>query len=347
MLEGQRRALMERRRCATIVKVKKRTIRFRKKRRSRSQDRSKRAAPTADAQKVAVTPAVVTEREAPPLVEILKKGPQREVVGVSFRKGGKKYFFDRNGLSLLAGMKVIAETSRGLEFGTVAMESTMVDEESVVSPLKKVVRIANADDHDRARHNRDKERIALECAQDKVKELSLPMQVIDVEFSFDSSSATFHFVAEERVDFRELVKELTSYLGRKVQMHQVGARDEAKFYGGCGVCGRELCCTSFLPSFDPISMKMAKEQSLFLNPLKFSGLCGKLMCCLKYEYECYKEGRENLPSVGAVVESEKGKGKVTEINVLLQTLTVEFGDGLKVELRPCEVVVVEDKKKGV
>lgn len=267
------------------------------------------------------------------------------MVGVSFRKGGKKYFFDPNVLTLRLGVKVIAETSRGLEFGEITMAPSMVDEDSVVSPLKRVVRIANADDHDRARHNRDKEKIALECAQDKVKELSLPMQIIDVEFSFDSSSATFHFVAEERVDFRELVKELTSYLGRKVQMHQVGARDEAKFYGGCGVCGRELCCASFLPSFDPISMKMAKEQSLFLNPLKFSGLCGKLMCCLKYEYEGYKEGREKLPSVGAIVECEKGKGKVVEVNVLKETLTVEFGDGARAEMHPFEVVVIEDKKK--
>jgi cell fate regulator YaaT (PSP1 superfamily) len=326
--------------------VRKRPIKFRKKRRSRPQERPQRPTRAEVRDKVTIAPAAVAEPEPPPIIEILKAKPRVEVVGVSFRKGGKKYFFDPSGLALRLGMKVIAETSRGLEFGEITMEPSMVDEDSVVSPLRKIARIANADDHDRARHNRDKERIALECAQDKVKELSLPMEVIDVEFSFDSSSATFHFVAEERVDFRELVKELTSYLGRKVQMHQVGARDEAKFYGGCGICGRELCCASFLPSFDPISMKMAKEQSLFLNPLKFSGLCGKLMCCLKYEFESYKEGKEGLPSVGAIVECAKGRGKVVEVNALSETFTVLLEDGQKAEFGADDVVVIEDKKKG-
>jgi cell fate regulator YaaT (PSP1 superfamily) len=327
--------------CARIVDVRKRSFKFRKKRKP-----DQPAKPKAPAARPVLRDQPATKRapifEPPPV----KERPRREVVGVSFRRGGKRYFFDRNGLPLRCGMKVIAETARGLEFGQVTMNPTLVDEEALVTPLKKVVRIADADDHDRARHNRDKERIALECAREKVAELRLAMQILDVEFSFDSSSATFHFVAEERVDFRELVKELTSYLGRKVQMHQVGARDEAKFYGGCGVCGRELCCASFLASFEPISMKMAKEQSLFLNPLKFSGLCGKLMCCLRYEYKGYREGRERLPSVGAIVAGSRGRGKVVELDVLNGTFTVDFGDGLKAKVRPEEVVVVEDKKKA-
>jgi cell fate regulator YaaT (PSP1 superfamily) len=271
-------------------------------------------------------------------------GCSRQVVGVSFRKGGKRYFFDSGGLTLRQGAKVIAETSRGLEFGEVTMEPVTESEVTLTAPLKSVVRIATAEDIERARQNRDRERLALDFAREKIVEHKLEMKLIDVEYAFDASQVTFFFVAEGRVDFRQLVKDLTGYLGRKIQMHQLGARDETKVFGGLGMCGRVLCCASWLRSFEPVGMKMAKEQSLFLNPLKFSGVCGKLMCCLRYEYDMYKTLRATLPGVGSIVETESGPGKVTAVNVLQETVTVEFSAGATTTLPVARVRLIRDRK---
>ncbi|MBI2844684.1 MAG: stage 0 sporulation family protein [Armatimonadetes bacterium] len=254
------------------------------------------------------------------------------VVGVSFRKTGKIYHFDPQELSLSEGDFVIAETARGIEFGEVMLGPREVKEEDLVAPLKKVVRIATGDDLDRAAANRDYEKRALETCQHKIAEHGLPMKLLDAEYCFDGSQVTFSFSAEGRVDFRELVKDLAATLRTKVQLHQIGVRDEAKLIGGYGSCGRQLCCSSFLSSFEPVSMKMAKDQSLFLNPAKFSGVCGKLLCCLRYEHEFYKEVKEYLPAVGAVVQTSHGRGKIVDINVVSGMLTVELEEALTINI---------------
>ena len=271
----------------------------------------------------------------------------RQVVGISFRKGGKRYFFDAAGLDLKEGMRIIAETARGLEYGEVTMEPVPEDEVVLTAPLKNVVRIATDDDAERARQNRDRELSAFEYAKERIEVQGLDMKLIDVEYAFDASQATFFFVAESRVDFRQLVKELTGYLGRKVQMHQLGARDETKIFGGIGICGRALCCASWMRSFEPVGMKMAKEQSLFLNPLKFSGTCGKLMCCLRHEYDMYRENRQGLPTTGAIVSCTHGRCRVTSVDVLSRRLTVETENNAVFTIDAAAAKVLEDRKRGV
>lgn len=246
------------------------------------------------------------------------------VVGVSFRRVGKVYHFDPSELALREGDFVIAETARGIEFGEVMTGTREIPESELVAPLKRIVRIATGDDINRAAGNRENEKRAFDLCQRRIAEHNLPMKLLEAEYSFDSSQVTFSFSSDGRVDFRELVKDLAGTLKAKVQLHQIGVRDEAKLIGGYGTCGREFCCSSFLSSFDPISMKMAKDQSLFLNPAKFSGVCGKLMCCLRYEHEFYKHARETLPMVGAVVTTERGQGKIVDLNVVSGTLTVEL-----------------------
>jgi len=246
------------------------------------------------------------------------------VVGVSFRKVGKVYYFDPGELTPREGDFVIAETARGVEFGEVMTGTREVSEEELVAPLKKILRIATGNDLEQAASNRENEKHAMEVCQRKIAEHRLPMKLIDAECSFDGGQMTFSFSSEGRVDFRELVKDLAGKLKTKVQLHQIGVRDEAKLIGGYGTCGRELCCTNFLASFQPVSMKMAKDQSLFLNPAKFSGVCGKLMCCLRYEHDVYKEARERLPAVGALVATERGNGKVVDVNVITGMLSVEI-----------------------
>lgn len=259
---------------------------------------------------------------------VTQAGTMPLVVGVSFKKVGKIYFFDPGGLDLREGDFVIAETARGIEFGEVMVEPHEVPEDEIVPPLKKIVRKATGQDMEREDSNRTKEKEAYSTCQEKIHAHNLPMKLIDAEYCFDGSQVTFYFSAESRVDFRELVRELASSLRTKVQLHQVGVRDEAKLFGGMGPCGRPLCCASFLSGFEPVSMKMAKEQSLFLNPLKFSGTCGKLMCCLKFEYPVYKEAKARLPSLGSTIETPKGPGRVTEVNVIKETLTVDLGEGV-------------------
>ena len=249
------------------------------------------------------------------------------VVGVSFKKAGKVYSFNPNSLDLKEGDAVIAETSRGIEFGEIMIEPREVPDEEIVPPLRKVVRKATDSDLRKEESNCNREKNAYATCQRKIQDHNLPMKLIDAEYCFDGSQVTFYFSADSRVDFRELVKDLASTLRTKVQLHQVGVRDEAKLFGGMGPCGRALCCSSFLNDFEPVSMKMAKEQSLFLNPLKFSGICGKLMCCLKYEYPMYREMKSSFPTIGAVVTTPEGQGKVVETNVMKRTLAVELENG--------------------
>lgn len=245
------------------------------------------------------------------------------VVGVTFRRVGKVYYFDPGDIDLHEGDFIIAETARGVEFGEVALEPRNVPEEELVAPLKKIVRIATGVDLEREAANRDREKHAYDVCNRKIIEHDLPMKLLEAEYAFDGSQVTFSFSAEGRVDFRELVKDVASALKIKVQLHQIGVRDEAKLVGGYGGCGRPLCCATFLNNFEPISMKMAKDQSLFLNPAKFSGVCGKLMCCLRYEHEHYKYAQKRLPAVGAIVQLEKCKAKVVDVNVISNTLTVQ------------------------
>jgi cell fate regulator YaaT (PSP1 superfamily) len=259
------------------------------------------------------------------------------VVGVSFRKVGKIYYFDPGELELKEGDLVIAETARGIEFGSIMIEPKEVQEEELVAPLKKVLRVANGQDLEREAHSREKEANAFEICQKKIAEHNLPMKLLDAEYTFDGSQVTFSFSAEARVDFRELVKDLASALKSKVQLHQIGVRDEAKIIGGYGTCGRSLCCSTFLSSFDPVSMKMAKDQSLFLNPTKFSGVCGKLMCCLRYEHDFYKDSKERYPSVGAIIPTPKGNGRVVDVNVVSGKLMLELEGEVTMEFHMNEL----------
>ncbi len=249
------------------------------------------------------------------------------VVGVSFKKVGKVYYFDPNGIDVREGDFVIAATSRGIEFGEVMCEPKIVREDELVAQLKKVVRKATIEDYEREESNRQKEKDAFNLCQDKITAHNLPMKLIDVEYCFDGSQIVFFFSSESRVDFRELVKDLATAFKTKVQLHQVGVRDEAKLIGGLGTCGRALCCASFLAGFDPVSMKMAKEQSLFLNPIKFSGVCGKLMCCLKYEYPTYREAKTRLPKMNSIVGTPRGPGKVIDLNIIKESVSVELEEG--------------------
>lgn len=211
------------------------------------------------------------------------------VVGVRFKPAGKIYYFDSEEFDLKAGDPVIVETIRGIEYGTVALGKREISEEELVLPLKKVLRPATEEDTEKYKHNKEKEREALQICKEKVKEHELPMRLIDVEYTFDMGKIIFYFTAEGRVDFRELVKDLAAIFKTRIELRQIGVRDEAKMLGGIGSCGRVLCCNNFLGEFEPVSIRMAKEQNLSLNPTKISGICGRLMCCLKYEsdqYEC-------------------------------------------------------------
>ncbi len=250
-----------------------------------------------------------------------------QVVGVTFRRVGKVYFFDPGDLTLKEGEFVLVETARGVEFGEVVQAPRMVAEEELVAPLKRIVRVATQADVERDASNKEKEKQAMAMCEGKVHEHKLPMKLLDAEYSFDGATATFSFSAEARVDFRDLVKDLSTMLKCKVQLHQIGVRDEAKLVGGYGSCGRSLCCASYLKTFEPISMKMAKDQSLFLNPAKFSGVCGKLMCCLRYEHEFYRDAQKTLPLAGAVIECEHGRCRILDVNIVSDMLTVEDEQG--------------------
>lgn len=259
------------------------------------------------------------------------------VVGVTFRRVGKVYYFDPEDLDLHEGDFVIAETARGVEFGEVVLEPREVPDEELVAPLKKVVRLATGDDLEREASNRDREKHAFDVCERKIADHGLPMKLLDAEYAFDGSQVTFSFSADGRVDFRDLVKDVAGALKTKVQLHQIGVRDEAKLIGGYGSCGRPLCCATFLSNFEPISMKMAKDQSLFLNPAKFSGACGKLMCCLRYEHDFYKDAQRRLPAVGAIVALERGRAKVVDVNVVTGVLTVQTEEDVLLHIPASEI----------
>lgn len=245
------------------------------------------------------------------------------VVGVRFREVGKIYYFDSSFIHYNIGDRLIVETSRGLELGNVVIPTSEVADEKIIPPLKEVKRVATAEDLERDRQNREKEYDALKICRVKAKELGLMMKVISAEYTFDNAKILFHFIADGRIDFRELVKELAAIFRTRIELRQVGVRDETKIVGGIGSCGRPLCCSSFLTKFQPVSIKMAKEQNLSLNPQKISGVCGRLMCCLKNEAETYEFLNARMPKDGDFVELRDGqKGVVSSTSVLRQKFKI-------------------------
>ena len=247
-----------------------------------------------------------------------------EIIGVRFKECGKVYYFDPNRVSVKLGDIVIVETARGVESGTVALTNKEVPDDQIVHPLKKVLRKATKEDLRRIAENKRKEKEALRICEQKVAEHGLEMKLVDVEYSFDGSKILFYFTADGRVDFRALVKDLASAFHTRIELRQIGVRDESKMLGGLGVCGRPFCCSSFLGDFHPVSIKMAKEQGLSLSPTKISGTCGRLMCCLKYEQEAYTDLLKRTPKVGAIVKTPLGRGLVVEVNLLTQVLKVKM-----------------------
>ncbi|MDN5363704.1 MAG: hypothetical protein PWQ91_765 [Eubacteriales bacterium] len=262
------------------------------------------------------------------------------VIGVRFKEAGKIYFFDPAGLDIKKGDAVIVETVRGIEYGQVVIGPREVKEEEIVQPLKKVIRKATAADRRQVQMNERKEKEAFVICQQKIAEHGLPMKLVDVEYTFDANKIIFYFTAEGRVDFRELVKDLAAIFRTRIELRQIGVRDEAKMVGGLGNCGRVVCCRAFLSEFAPVSIKMAKEQNLSLNPAKISGVCGRLMCCLKFENEIYEEEKKKYPGIGSEVMTEAGKGKVVGVNIIRRTLAVELAGSGQVVSFPAEKVQV-------
>ena len=247
-----------------------------------------------------------------------------EIIGVRFKSVGKVYYFSPVGESYSIGDRVIVETARGIECGEVVLCNKLVEDDRIVPPLKSVIRRASDADFLQIEKNRLKEKDAFGICEKKILQYKLNMKLVDVECTFDNSKLLFYFTSENRVDFRELVKDLASVFHTRIELRQIGVRDEAKMLGGLGICGRPFCCSSFLGEFQPVSIKMAKEQSLSLNPTKISGTCGRLMCCLKYEQDGYEELLRLTPKVGAIVETPSGKGTVTDANLLTGKLHVRL-----------------------
>lgn len=250
----------------------------------------------------------------------------KEVVGIKFKKPGKIYFFDPAGLKLNLQDTVIADTANGEEFAKIAMANKLMPEEKIVEPLRKVLRVATKKDIRQNEENKEKEKEAFKIALNKIAKHKLPMKLIDVEYKFDRTKILFYFTADGRIDFRELVKDLAAIFKTRIELRQIGVRDEVRRMGGNGICGRELCCCSFLNNFDAVSIKMAKEQNMSLNPSKISGVCGRLMCCLKYEQEAYEEKLARLPKVGSIVETIDGEGTVESVEILKENIRVKFED---------------------
>lgn len=245
------------------------------------------------------------------------------VIGVRFRPAGKVYFFDPAGMDIKTGDHVIVETARGIEFGHVVLGSRAVDASKVIQPLKPVIRMATAADEETERRNKEKEKDAFGICLEKIKKHNLQMKLIDAEYTFDNNKVLFYFTADGRIDFRELVKDLAAVFKTRIELRQIGVRDETKIMGGIGICGRPLCCHTYLSEFIPVSIKMAKEQNLSLNPTKISGVCGRLMCCLKNEEETYEELNSKLPNIGDYVTTDDGlKGEVHSVSVLRQLVKV-------------------------
>lgn len=246
------------------------------------------------------------------------------VVGVRFKCAGKIYYFDPDDLDVNLDDHVIVETARGIEFGHVVVGKKQVTEEEIVPPLKKVLRVATSEDYETHRNNKCKAQEAFTICLDKIEEHGLEMKLIDVEYTFDNNKVIFYFTADGRVDFRELVKDLASIFRTRIELRQIGVRDESKMIGGLGPCGRPICCITFLGEFEPVSIKMAKEQDLSLNPTKISGLCGRLMCCLKYEQDSYEKVLDKMPNIGTVVVTPLGKGTVVDTHTLMERIKVKI-----------------------
>lgn len=270
-----------------------------------------------------------------------------EVIGIRFKQVGKVYYFDPAGKQLQIGDYVVVETARGTECGEVVLPNRMVEDDGIVAPLKPLLRVAHAEDLKTLERNRKKEEEALRLCQEKIEKHKLKMKLVDVEYAFDSNKILFYFTADGRVDFRELVKDLAAVFKTRIELRQIGVRDESKMLGGLGVCGRPFCCATFLGEFQPVSIKMAKEQGLSLNPTKISGTCGRLMCCLKYEQDVYEELLSITPKAGALVKTPDGRGIVTEVNLLTGVLHVrldERPEAIPKTFKKEEVKVLKDAK---
>ncbi len=266
-----------------------------------------------------------------------------EVVGVRFKKAGKIYYFDPSGLDIAIDTYVIVETVRGIEFGKAVIQNRRVDEEDVVLPLKKIIRIANDGDIATVRENKKQAHVAFDTCVEKIQTHQLDMSLVEVEYTLDRNKIIFYFTADGRVDFRNLVKDLAAIFKTRIELRQIGVRDEAKMLGGIGPCGRMLCCSTFLGDFEPVSIKMAKDQNLSLNPAKISGLCGRLMCCLKYENDAYEEAKHELPDMGERIETDYGRGKVVGLNILEKLVQIEIPE----EERVIEYTLDELMDEGI
>ncbi|MBR2190370.1 MAG: stage 0 sporulation family protein [Eubacterium sp.] len=269
-----------------------------------------------------------------------------DVVGIRFRNTGKIYYFNPKNLELKKGDHVIVETAVGVEYGEVALEKKQVTDDQVKKPVKDIMRKANEKDDQKYAQNQEKEKKAFKTCKEKIAKHGLEMKLIKVEYTFDGKKIMFYFTADGRVDFRELVKDLASVFRTRIELRQVGVRDEAKLIGGIGMCGRELCCSTFLPSFAPVTIKMAKEQNLSLNPTKISGICGRLMCCLKNEQESYEYLNSNLPDVGEKVKTFDGfEGEVTSVNVIKQEVKIVVEEDEEREIKTYNVSELKFKPK--
>ena len=270
-----------------------------------------------------------------------------EVISVRFKEVGKNYYFDPKGNKFNKGDKVIVETARGMECGEVTIPNRELSEEEITSPLKPVIRLATENDLKTVRENKEKEKAAFDVCLEKINYHKLDMKLVDVEYTFDRNKILFYFTADGRVDFRELVKDLASVFRTRIELRQIGVRDESKTVGGLGICGRPFCCNTFLGDFQPVSIKMAKEQSLSLSPVKISGTCGRLMCCLKYEQEAYEHLLRVTPKNGAIVETKEGKGTVVDFNLLTGMLKVSLEkkpDAAPITVNRKEVNILKDSQ---
>lgn len=251
----------------------------------------------------------------------------KKVIGVRFKKNGKIYYFDPVNFNIEKGTEVIVETAMGDEFGEAVIGCKEIEDDKITTPLKRVIRIATDKDKKMCKEYKSKEENAIKKCEEKIKKHGLDMKLIDCDYKFDGSKLIFYFTADGRVDFRELVKDLASIFKTRIELRQIGVRDEIKRIGGNGMCGRELCCCSFLGNFETVSIKMAKEQNISLNPSKISGNCGRLMCCLKYEQDVYEEKLKRLPKIGAIVKCEEGTGEVCGVETLKEVVKVKLQDG--------------------
>ncbi len=272
----------------------------------------------------------------------------KEIVGVKFKKLGKIYFFNPNGIVVSKGQNVIVETARGIEYGEVAIGNRNVNDDKIIAPLKDIIRVANDEDTKIYIENDKKSKEAFKVCEEKIIKYGLDMKLVDAEYTFDNTKLLFYFTADGRIDFRDLVKELASIYKTRIELRQIGVRDEVKMLGGYGMCGRELCCCNHLSDLNPVSIKMAKEQGLSLNPTKISGVCGRLMCCLKHEHLVYEEKLSKLPTLGSLVKTPEGNGTVEEVEVLKENVKVKLekdGTIIKKVFKNSEIEVLKSGKR--